>query len=243
MKQISKGFRLSVAVSVAIVTLAVAAKDISEVTGVDVDKAQERAQNTLNRADPINPNVTDIRRVPNIPTPAEQGMEIHTPNAQDPIMIAERVRQTSPNMVFDPSDADDADLLVFVSFSMPEASLNRLALETAKSGGVLVLRGFVEDSLKKTVAASEKMTNLGAQLQIHPDMFKQFNVQRVPSYVIAKKSDDNSSCDKGSQCVNHVKLEGDASLRTVLDRMSQSKNQQLSKIAMAKLSKLEGYKP
>jgi conjugal transfer pilus assembly protein TrbC len=244
MKRFFKDFLISwLVLMLFMVTVVVTAKEVNEVSISDVDKAQQRAKDTLDQISPVQPDVADMHRVPNIPGVAEQGMQIHTANAQDPFVVAERVRQTAPNMVFDPADAEDADLLVFVSFSMPQASLNRIAAETAKVGGVLVLRGFVEDSLKKTVAASEKMTNLGAQLQIHPDMFTQFNVQRVPTYVITKKTEAISSCDKGTQCVNHVKLEGDAGLRTVLDRMSQSGDRQISKIAGAKLAKLDGVQP
>ncbi len=212
----------------------------NEVTPEQLESAKGKARSLIERVIPVDQNIQDMRRVPNLPTPEEQGMKIHTENAQDPFAVAERVRKSTDNLVFDPNDAQGADLMVFVSFSMPEASLNRLAMETSKVGGVLVLRGFVEDSLKKTMAASEKMTNLGGKLQINPQLFQEYDVKRVPAYVIAKRTDGTSSCEGGTQCIDRLKLDGDASLHSVLERMSRDKNKSMSDVASAKLAQLEG---
>ena len=49
----------------------------------------------------------------------------------DPMSIAQKYRPASQEAR---QAAEKADLLVFVSFSMPEASLKRIAHETAKAG-------------------------------------------------------------------------------------------------------------
>lgn len=226
-------------VSAAAICALASAVVAKEVSSEAIEAAQEKTRTILDRVMPSTQNVDVQPRVPNIPSVSAQGMDEKILNQKDPFVVAERVRQSSGNLAFDPNDADNAQLMVFVSFSMPEASLNRLALETAKVGGVLVLRGFVNDSLKQTVAASEKMTNLGAQLEINPQLYQEYSVNKVPSYVIAKRSMDASPCSGGTQCVNHLKLEGDASLHAVLDRFSQNKNQTMANIAGAKLAIME----
>jgi conjugal transfer pilus assembly protein TrbC len=240
MKQRHKWIATVLSLSLVTVGFGVAAKDVSE---DDVVKAQSKVRDLLDRVNPTAPSVDDVRRVPVLPTAQEQGMQVNTAHATDPFAVAERVRQTSSNLGFDPNDGQNAQLLVFVSFSMPETSLNRIAVETAKAGGVMVLRGFVEDSLKKTVAASEKLTNLGAQLQINPQLFQQYAITSVPAYVVAKNVDDGSSCAGGTQCIDHLVLEGDTSLRSVLERMSSGKGWAITKVAGAKLAQLEGVTP
>jgi hypothetical protein len=70
----------------------------------------------------------------------------HPRPGADPLAVAERYRKTQGAL----RDSDTGpDLLVFVSFSMPEASLKRLATDAAKANAVLVFRGPKEGSLKQ----------------------------------------------------------------------------------------------
>jgi conjugal transfer pilus assembly protein TrbC len=221
------------------------AKDLSN---LDLDKAQSKAQDALNRltikpteALPNagqNPNIDGLEgvqgRVPVIPV--NTALPKATPELVDPMLVADRVKRESD---IDPSDFKGSNVLVFVSYSMPEASLKRIALETAKVGGVMVVRGFVNNSLKQTVEASEKLTNLGAQLQIHPVLFSDYDVTQVPSYVLVKSGVSLSGCGKDSVCNGYLKLVGDAPLGSVFERMSRSEDTMLGQLAQANLDKLE----
>jgi type-F conjugative transfer system pilin assembly protein TrbC len=75
-------------------------------------------------------------------------------------------------------------MLVFVSFSMPKASLNALAKEAEKFGAVLGMRGLKGDSFKETQAAFQ---SLGEEersgIEINPELFETYKVQQVPVFV------------------------------------------------------------
>jgi type-F conjugative transfer system pilin assembly protein TrbC len=71
-------------------------------------------------------------------------------------------------------------LVIFVSLSMPEASLQSLYQEALEKGAVLVLRGLQDDSFKKTGATLQR---LGIALQIDPTLFKRYEVQQVPTFI------------------------------------------------------------
>ncbi len=91
-------------------------------------------------------------------------------------------------------------ILVFVSFSMPEASLKTLAQEAQrvstqrdvsqrvstqgaapqKHNVVLVMRGLYRDSFVKT---AQKIQELGIAVDIHPELFEAHHVTSVPTFV------------------------------------------------------------
>ena len=101
-----------------------------------------------------------------------------------------------------PSSNIDHQILVFVSFSMPPASLKALfeALDTNQEVK-LVMRGLVEDSMEKTV---HTLHELGGVLDIHPELFDQYQITQVPTFVRIEK---NGSIVKlsGNITLNHAK--------------------------------------
>ena len=74
-------------------------------------------------------------------------------------------------------------LLVFVSFSMPEASLKSLAQAAEQQNAVLVMRGLYEDSFVKT---TNKLKELGIGVDINPELFTTHQVTAVPTFVSVK---------------------------------------------------------
>jgi conjugal transfer pilus assembly protein TrbC len=77
-------------------------------------------------------------------------------------------------------------ILVFISFSMPKASLVELSEQSQKYNATLVLRGIHEDSFLKTKDKILEINPKGLQLDIHPDLFKQYSIKRVPTFVLVK---------------------------------------------------------
>lgn len=81
----------------------------------------------------------------------------------------------------------DPKILVFVSFSMPKASLTALSKDVEKYGAVLVMRGLKGDSFKDTQAAFQ---SLGEEersgIEINPDLFETYQIQQVPVFVRVK---------------------------------------------------------
>lgn len=87
---------------------------------------------------------------------------------------------------------DAPQFIVFASLSMPPASLKQLIADTAKAGGVVVFRGFPNNSAKEFVSRlgqvvqKDDMPNIG----IDPRLFRAFNVQAVPTYVAVSSDFD-----------------------------------------------------
>lgn len=80
---------------------------------------------------------------------------------------------------------DDFELKVFVSFSMPEKSLVDISDFASKIGAKVVFKGFLENSYRKTAAKIEK---LKINCEVDPRDFDYYRIDRVPCFVLAKKS-------------------------------------------------------
>lgn len=75
-------------------------------------------------------------------------------------------------------------MLIFVSFSMPDASLKTLLLQANQRGVRVVIRGLIDNSWKKT---QEKLMAFGENIDIDPKAFEHFGVHVVPTFVRLKK--------------------------------------------------------
>jgi conjugal transfer pilus assembly protein TrbC len=78
-------------------------------------------------------------------------------------------------------------LLVFVSFSMPEATLTRLVDQAARARATLVLRG-----LRQRLAARHRRAHAAPDrhrqvaVQIDPQAFDRFSITRTPTFVLVR---------------------------------------------------------
>ncbi len=77
-------------------------------------------------------------------------------------------------------------LFIFVSLSMPEAALKSLYREAQAKGAVLVLRGLQDHSIKKT---AETLKRLEVSVQINPELFQQYHIESVPTFVWVQKNE------------------------------------------------------
>ena len=101
-------------------------------------------------------------------------------------LIPENVSHQGGRLIFENTN----HILVFVSFSMPEASLKSLAQEAQRDASqgvsfqqppvVLVMRGLYQDSFVKTAL---KLQELGIAVDIHPELFETHHVTSVPTFV------------------------------------------------------------
>jgi type-F conjugative transfer system pilin assembly protein TrbC len=80
--------------------------------------------------------------------------------------------------------------LVFVSFSMPKASLKELSDQCQKYGATLVIRGLHEGSFPKTKNKIFEISETGLNLDINPELFKRYNVHKVPTFVLIKNGEE-----------------------------------------------------
>ena len=133
-------------------------------------------------------------------------------------------------------------LLVFVSFSMPEKALDRLVDQAARTGATLVLRGFVDDSLQKTVARVQRV--IGTRkvgFQIDPQAFDRFSITATPSFVLIRDGAVPAPCAAGTCFDNssYVLTAGDVSVDYAL-RFIQRSAPKFAREADNYLSKLKG---
>lgn len=147
-----------------------------------------------------------VRALPEITFKKSQGVDID--------QIASRYRQMGKKN-------HDESLLIFVSTSMPMASLVRLGRQAHEAGAVMVLRGMPggvsKGSWGKGMTQLKPVIETGASIQIHPDMFRLYGVKQVPTFVMAKAEQSECVLDS-TRCQSFLKASGDVSLDYVLDR-------------------------
>lgn len=135
----------------------------------------------------------------------------------------------------DPEAAQQKPLpqaFVLVSFSMPEASLERLAHDAKDAGVPLVFRGVPETKQPsepklpllnpQSLAAFQPLIESGADVQLNPELFSEFNIRQVPALII--KEESPASSDGCIQSAKAVIVPGDVTLGYALDRLTERKD-------------------
>lgn len=78
-----------------------------------------------------------------------------------------------------------APVIAFVSFSMPDNSLKAILSQVDRAGGVVVLRGLVNDSFTDTsVIVTQLASEYNVSFNIDPKLFSQYDIVAVPSFVV-----------------------------------------------------------
>ena len=130
-------------------------------------------------------------------------------------------------------------LLVFVSFSIPPESLGPLVADTRKAGGMVVLRGLKDGSLKATALAIKALGKNARGMTINPRLFKMFDVEAVPAVVVST-GEAGPCLDKA--CVEKTgpfdKVSGNIPLADALERVAAKG--ELADTATRHLARLQG---
>lgn len=132
------------------------------------------------------------------------------------------------------------DILVFVSFSMPNELLAQYSKQAKEAGAVMVLRGLVDNSIAKTQARALKVNAEIAPWEINPGSFRKFKIDKVPAIVLV--DDDKAIADESgcAQPVSYLRIDGDISIRQALNTMKWRGDGNLAKLAEQKLKSIEG---
>jgi conjugal transfer pilus assembly protein TrbC len=140
---------------------------------------------------------------PNIPTPERSNIDIES--------LAKRYEGKAA--------ARNTDgLMVFASFTMPVPTLKRLIADSTRAGGVVVLRGFKDGSLKNTAAAVSELGEAAGNVQINPEAFTKYRVKAVPAVVLIKPDGQELVDEDGCALPeNYVMVAGDVGLGYALD--------------------------
>jgi conjugal transfer pilus assembly protein TrbC len=201
----------------------------------------------LQRAAPSMPQLDALPAVSPPPDPA-------TPASADLFELAsryERMRMGErPAGVPAPQEALPG-LMVFVSLSMPVASLERLVDDARRTGAVLVLRGIQNRSLKATKATIQQLIGQRrVAWRIDPPLFKALRIEAVPTYVLMDSSQAALPCgapgqeEGAGQCGQppHTRVAGDVSIGRALLAMAES-DPGAATLAASYLRRLDGSWP
>lgn len=124
------------------------------------------------------------------------------------------------------SAEDGPRLVAFASLSMPAASLRQMIDDVGRAGGVVVFRGFPDNSVKQFTGALARVVPAGGSnaVGIDPRLFRAFQVTTVPTYVVT--STDFDLCD-GFDCTTHVpphdRMAGNVSLSHALEAFAEGR--------------------
>ncbi|USI75106.1 type-F conjugative transfer system pilin assembly protein TrbC [Sphingomonas morindae] len=135
--------------------------------------------------------------------------------------------------------------IAFASLSMPDEALKQLVRDTASAGGVVVFRGFPNNSAKEFVARLSKVVDKGqlASIGIDPRLFRAFQVQAVPTYVSV--SSDFDLC-AGFSCTTKVppydRMIGNVTVEYALTTFSEG-NGPGARVAAVALSNMKRTNP
>jgi type-F conjugative transfer system pilin assembly protein TrbC len=157
----------------------------------------------------------------------------------DPAEIAARYKDMKAVML-PPAD----DLLIFVSSSLPLATLKRLAVQAKAAKAIMVFRGMNGDmrqraSFSKWMKFLEPIIKTGASIQINPLVFTRYQVTSVPSFVLATRDD---SCSTEQCKVTSSTIEGDVSLDYALEHWL-NQGGKTAQFAQKRLSMMQAAKP
>jgi conjugal transfer pilus assembly protein TrbC len=191
-------------------TLTPAFAQVAPVPQAELQSARERMAATLNAIDGA--GVSGLSVVPelrNLPQPAA--------SAPDLAALAPAHRPSVPGG--NSANADVPELMVFVSFSLPRETLQRIVHQSERSGAVLILRGLKGHSLTQT---GEEIARLVGErnvtVLIHPPAFQQFQVRQVPSLVLARSGQaakiDEDGC---APAASFIRIDGDVGQDYALD--------------------------
>lgn len=192
------------------------AQDHPVVTDADIERAR-RSQPALTDADLARarkkyrmPTEQELSRVP---IPAAPNVDaLPRPRASRPVdleALAKGYEANADSMNAAQGLSTGPSLMIFVSFAMPQPTLQRLVDQAAKSRASLVMRGLVNGSLRDTVARVQSLIgNRQVAFQIDPQAFDRFSVSKTPTFVLVRGG------TQGQQCASGLCLPPDAFVAT-----------------------------
>lgn len=131
----------------------------------------------------------------------------------DPQEIAQRYMQQQDQ------SAPTETLYVFISKSLPMATLQLLGEQAMQAKAILVLRGIPGglEGYKDMLESLTPVIATGAEIQVHPELFDRFGVTTVPTFVLARHEEGclGDRCDGDS-----ISVAGDVSIAYALEHLS-----------------------
>lgn len=84
-------------------------------------------------------------------------------------------------------------VVVFISFSVPKSIWMQLGEEVKQQGGIFILRGLPRNSFKSLASKLSilKKKGLDVPVQINSQLFKDHQINRVPTFLVKNESGFN----------------------------------------------------
>lgn len=133
-----------------------------------------------------------------------------------------------------------SQVVVFLSFSMPRASLEAWMVQCKKSGATPVIRGLINNSFKETIQAMQGFgQNTGPGIQIDPILFQTFGITQVPAVVFIQAMDE---CPANMNCKppRYDRIYGDVSLDYALEKIQSDSEVPENKILQEMIARIRG---
>jgi type-F conjugative transfer system pilin assembly protein TrbC len=122
-------------------------------------------------------------------------------------------------------------LVIFLSASLSPNLWSEYQQEIIKYNARPVIKGFIDGSMKKTINFINKIENRKAGVEIDPNLFKKFNITKVPTIILY----DIDQCQNDECTPNFDKITGTVSIKYFLERVEEEGD--LSKRSKEILSK------
>jgi len=129
-----------------------------------------------------------------------------------------------------------ANVIIFVSFSMPEQSIVNYLSDAKKIHASIVIRGLIHNSFKETFIKMASIVKKagGGGVELNPPQFKKFNIQKVPAVVVDQKCYLEQVCSEDKYDVVYGDIPLYDSLKLIRDHGTAS-----NKIAELLVSSME----
>ena len=175
----------------------------------------------------IAPYVADIQAI------AQRAYQPQPPVTQHQLQPSSSFNNTSDHAQ-NPEVATPGDILIFVSFSMPETSLRQWSKQAQRFHATLIVRGLVNGSFAQTQArmftlfGDEKESKNGMVLE--PRLFADYQITQVPAVVVRNTA---ITCPMTQNCP-HVYpfdvLMGDIGLEEALAVMARENDHEMAQL-------------
>lgn len=161
-------------------------------------------------------------------------------STKDSIIDPEKIARQYNQINTQTKEDDTNEVMIFVSTSMPTGSLQRIARDAKTTSSLIAVRGASQGVgpglWVKSIADLKPMTDLGVEVQYHPDLFERYAIKRVPAIVVAPEP--VAGCTEDA-CRSYAVLYGDVTLDYALERLTNRKDG-IGRIARERLSKMKG---
>lgn len=223
----------------------------------DIDLASIRARAAEQTAEAEALAASARERAKQVTGDASESAEAGKANGRRYAGAVPRPAPGDPTFDFDRMVADAGDMakdglgeaprfIAFASLSMPAQALRQMMDDVTRAGGVVVFRGLTQGSAKVMSEALGKVLKPGERkdgVGIDPRLFRAFEVNEVPAYVVTASDFDLCS---GFDCTSAVppydRMNGNVTAEYAL-RTFASGGGPGARIAAQHLARLQGDKP